>query len=336
MTTEEATREMERLIERLPANTLRAINIGQEAIKSFKVSPVNNVLISGLGGSGIAGKFVSQLIWDTCEVPIQVVNDYSIPAWVDSHTLVIANSYSGNTEETLATLQEATVRGAQISCITSGGQMKALANLHGFNLIEIPGGQPPRTSFGYNAMQQLFVLHAYKLIDATFISHLAKAATLLQDEMGTIRTEAAAVASKIKGARPIIYAESWMEGVAVRLRQQINENAKLLCWHHTLPEMNHNEMVAWAGADKGHAVLLIRSPEDHPGTQRRMELSKEIIGRYTDLIIELWPQGESRIERNYYLVYLGDWISYYLAVDRGVDMIEIEVIDYFKSELAKG
>lgn len=336
MTVEAATREMESLIVGLPANMKDAIAIGEKAIANFKTKAVKNVLVSGLGGSGIGGKIMSQLVWDQCKVPIQVVNDYRIPAWVGPDTLFVACSYSGNTEETLSTLEQAMARGAEVTCITSGGQLKAIAGLKGFNLIEIPGGQPPRTSFGYNAMQQLFVLHAYGLIDATFKDHLAKAATLLQDEMGTIRAEAAAVATRIKGTTPIIYAETWTEGVAVRLRQQINENAKLLCWHHALPEMNHNELVAWAGGNKNFSVLMMRTPEDHPGTQRRMELSKEIISRYTDLIIELIPQGESRIERAYYLIYLGDWISYYMAVDRGVDMIEIEVIDYFKAELAKG
>ncbi len=336
MTIQESTQEMERLIEGLPANMHEAIDIGERAISTFKTKPVKNVLVSGLGGSGIGGKIVSQLVWDQCAVPMQVVNDYDIPAWVGPDTLFIASSYSGNTEETLSTLEYAIARGAQVACITSGGQVKAIAGLHGFNCIVIPGGQPPRTSFGYNALQQLFILHAYGLIDGGFKAHLAKAATLLQEEMGSIRAEAAAIANKIHGTIPIVYADTWMEGVAVRLRQQINENAKMLCWHHALPEMNHNELVAWAGGSDAYSVLMMRNPEEHSGTARRMELSKEIIGRYTDKIVELKPRGGSRIERAYSLIYLGDWISFYMAVDRGVDPIEIAVIDYFKAELAKG
>jgi len=336
MTIAEATQEMERLIEGLPANMHDAIEIGARAIASFHTRPVKNVLISGLGGSGIGGKIVSQLVWDQCPAPIQVVNDYDLPAYVGPDTLFIASSYSGNTEETLSTLEHAMAKGAQIACITSGGKVKALAELHGFNCIVIPGGQPPRTSFGYNALQQLFILHAYGLVDASFQTHLAKAAALLQDDMGGIRAEAAAVANKIEGTTPIVYADTWMEGVAVRLRQQINENAKMLCWHHALPEMNHNELVAWAGGDARFSVLLMRNPEEHPGTARRMELSKEIISRYTPNVIELKPRGSSRIERAYSLIYLGDWISYYMAVNRKVDPIEIAVIDYFKTELAKG
>ncbi len=327
---------MERLIQGFPNNMKDAVQIGAAAASKFKVKPVKNVLISGLGGSGIGGKIVSQLIWDRCKVPIQVVNDYRIPAWVDENTLFIACSYSGNTEETLNTVDEALVRKAQIACITSGGKLKALAEMHRFNIIEIPGGQPPRTSFGYNALQQFFILNAYGLIPSGFANELSLAGDLLEREQGAIRVEAAAIASKINGTTPIIYAETWFEGVAVRLRQQINENAKMLCWHHTLPEMNHNELVAWAGGSKDFSVLLIRTPEDHPGTSRRMDLSKEIISRFTDKIIELRPKGNSRILWVYYLIHLSDWISHYMAIDRNVDPIEIAVIDYFKNELAKG
>lgn len=336
MNKEQAIEEMGRLIKDFPQNMRDAVKIGQKAAAGFRTSPVSNVLISGLGGSGIGGKIISQLVYDSCKAPIQVVSDYSIPAWVGPDTLFIACSYSGNTEETLSTLKEAMGREAQVSCITSGGELKGIAELKGYNIIEIPGGQPPRTSFGYNAMQLLFILEAYGLIEGGFVRELNAAADLLDEEAGMIHSQAAAVMAKIRGTIPVIYAETWFEGVAVRLRQQINENAKMLCWHHALPEMNHNELVAWAGGSKEFSVILMRTPEDHPSTAKRMELSKVIMGRYTDKIIELHALGETRIERAYYLIHLGDWLSYYMAVDRDVDPVEIEVIDYFKAELAKG
>lgn len=326
---------MERLISLFPDNMLEAIKIGEEAIKRFKTTRVTNVMISGLGGSGIGGKIMSQLVWDQCTVPINLVHDYRIPAYVGPGTLFIASSYSGNTEETLNTLHLAIQAGAQIVCITSGGKMELLAREQGFNLITIPPGQPPRTSFGYNALQLLFIFSAYGLIDSDFKTDLTSAANLLKRESGAIKSEAAAVANKIHGTRPIVYAETYFEGVAIRLRQQLNENAKMLTWHHALPEMNHNELVAWAGGGDEYSVLMFRTPEDHPGTAKRMDLSKEIIGKYTTNIVELRPKGNSRIEWVYYLIHLADWISFYLAMERDVDPIEIVVIDYFKAELAK-
>jgi len=335
MTKQEAIQEMERLIDAFPDNMVEAIEIGKRAAENFHSRPVKNVLISGLGGSGIGGKFASQIVWDECTVPVQIVNDYRIPAWVGEDTLFVACSYSGNTEETLSTLAEAMAKGASISCVTSGGKLELLARENNFNMIKIPAGQPPRTSFGYNAMQQLFILSAYGLIGREFMHDLSSAAELLKREAGLLKTEAAAIANKIGSKIPIVYAETYFESVAIRFRQQINENAKTLCWHHALPEMNHNELVAWAGGSKEYAALMIRTPEDHPGTAKRMELSKEIISRYTDTIIELKPKGASRIEMVYYLIHLVDWISYYMAIEKDVDPIEIEVIDYFKAELAK-
>jgi glucose/mannose-6-phosphate isomerase len=336
MTKTEAMREMERLIDAFPQNMTEAIGIGQEAAKQFRTRPVKNVMISGMGGSGIGGKFAAQIVWDQCKVPVISVHDYRIPAWVDEHTLFVASSYSGNTEETLSTLSIALSKGASIACVTSGGKLEQLAKSHEFNLIKIPSGQPPRTSFGYNAMQQLFILSAYGLIDNDFVDQLKAAAQLLEKESGTIKAEAAAIAHKLVGKIPVIYSETYFESLAIRLRQQINENAKTLCWHHALPEMNHNELVSWAGGSKDYAVIMLRTPEDHPGTARRMELSKEIISRHTDTIIEIQSSGTTRMERAYYLVHLIDWITYYLAVEKDVDPIEIDVIDYFKAELAKG
>lgn len=335
MTLSTALAEMENYIVEFPENMVEAIEIGTNAIKDFNTKEIDNVVIAGLGGSGIGGKIVSQLVWDKCNVPVILVNDYHIPIWVNERTLFVATSYSGNTEETLSALSEAIRYGAQIAAITAGGKLKQLCRERSYNCIEIPAGQPPRTSFGYNSVQQFFVLQAYGLIDGYFIDELSEASHLLKKHKGIIRTEAAAIANKIAKTTPVIYAETRSEGLAVRLRQQINENAKMLCWHHSLPEMNHNELVGWAGGSNNFSALFIHTPEDHPGTVTRMGLSKEIIGRYTDKVIALKPKGNSRIARAYYLIHLGDWISYYLAIERKVNPLEIEVIDYLKGELAK-
>lgn len=330
-----ALAEMENYIEGFPNNIIDAIEIGSKAILKFKTKEVDNVVIVGLGGSGIGGKIISQLVWDKCRTPITLVNDYRIPTWVNERTLFVATSYSGNTEETLCALGEAIQKNTQICAITSGGSLKQLCLERGYNIIEIPAGQPPRTSFGYNSVQQFFVLQSYGLIDGYFIDELHEAAKLLQRETGALKAEAAAVANKINNTTPVIYAETRSEGLAIRLRQQINENAKMLCWHHVLPEMNHNELVGWAGGSNAYSALFIHTPEDYPSTVTRMELSKEIIGRYTNKVVDLNPKGNSRIARAYYLIHFCDWISYSLAADRKVDPLEIGVIDYLKAELAK-
>ncbi|HKL02867.1 MAG TPA: bifunctional phosphoglucose/phosphomannose isomerase [Cryomorphaceae bacterium] len=336
MDQKKAIAEMEAYIEKFPGNLLEAVEIGKNAITNFNTPPVNKVAVVGLGGSGIGGKVISDMVWDCCDAPISFIQDYDIPAWVDSKTLFIAVSYSGNTEETLSALEGAIAQGASITCITSGGKLSEIATDKNFNCIVIPGGQPPRTSFGFNAAQNLFVLGAFGLIAGLdYSGQLVAAGELLQNNQKKIREEARKIAEKLTGLFPVIYSSNRMEGAAVRLRQQINENAKQLCWHHVLPEMNHNELVGWAGAPDNIAALFIHSPEDHAKTKRRQSLTVEIIEKHAKTIVDLHPEGESRIERIYWLIHLGDWISFYMAEANGADPIEIGVIDYFKAELAK-
>ncbi len=336
MDQKKAMAEMEAYIQKFPENLLHAVEIGKKAIENFRSAKVNKVAIVGLGGSGIGGKVISDIVWDLCQAPINFVQDYEIPAWVDEQTLFIAVSYSGNTEETLSALDLALAKNASVTCITSGGKLAEIAAAKNLNCITIPGGQPPRTSFGFNAAQNLFVLDAFGLIpNSDYPNQLIAAGELLRENQEKIKEEAREIAKKIAGSLPVIYSSNRIEGSAVRLRQQINENAKQLCWHHVLPEMNHNELVGWAGAPSNIAAIFIHSPEDHPKTVKRQMLTVDIIKKHARNIIDLHPRGESRIERIYWLIHFGDWISYYLAELNRVDPIEIGVIDYFKAELGK-
>jgi glucose/mannose-6-phosphate isomerase len=123
--------------------------------------------------------------------------------------------------------------------------------------------------------------------------------------------------------------------VATRFRQQVNENAKMLCWHHVIPEMNHNELVGWRTENNDLAVILFRNSTDLDRIQARMEINKQTIAAYTDTIVEVWSKGNSNLERALYLIHLGDWVSFFLGEKKGVDIIEVKVIDHLKGELAK-
>jgi len=134
---------------------------------------------------------------------------------------------------------------------------------------------------------------------------------------------------------PIIYTTDRMSSVAVRLRQQINENSKALCWHHVLPEMNHNELVGWRDKNQDLAVIYLRNDDDFKRNSVRIEINQQILSKYTDTIINVYSEGNDLIEKAMYLVYLGDWVSWYLSQLRGMDSIEVDVIDFLKGELAK-
>lgn len=296
---------------------------------------IANVIICGLGGSGIGGTILGQLLNEHCPVPIQSVKGYSIPGYVGDRTLVIACSYSGNTEETLAALDQAIERGAQIACISSGGKLSDLAVQFKWPLITVPGGDPPRAAFGFAMVELLRMAEVFGLISNDWHSELDKAIELLDAEEEQIKSTARQLAESIQHKLPVIYSSPWLEGVATRWTQQVGENSKGLSWHNVYPEMNHNELVGWASGTHDLAVIFLHSDKDHPRVTRRMELSESIIQKHTPHIHHYNAKGVSRLEQALYLIHLGDWMTVYLADFKGVDDIEIEVIDWLKTELAK-
>jgi len=296
---------------------------------------IRNVLICGLGGSGIGGTIVSDIISPKVDIPITATKDYSIPNFVNEHTLVIANSYSGNTEETLYALEKCQSRAAEIAVITSGGKLKAIAEENKYNKIIIPGNQPPRAMFGYAFTELFFMLNHYGIIDDSFKSDFTKAIELLDTEKSDIQEQAMSLAKKMYKQTPVIYVANGFEGVAVRFRQQINENSKMLCWHHVVPEMNHNELLGWRTNVNDLAVVYFRNKSDYDRNQIRMDINKKVISKFTENITEIWSKGDSLIENSLYHINLGDWVSWYLSEMNNVDAIEIDVIDFLKGELAK-
>ncbi len=318
------------------SNHLReAIEIANNTTLSPYSKEIRNILICGLGGSGIGGTIVSDIISSKVNIPIAATKDYSIPNFVNEHTLVIANSYSGNTEETLYALEKCQARGAEIAVITSGGKLKTIAEENKYNNIIIPGNQPPRAMFGYAFTELFFMLNHYGIIDDSFKSDFDKAITLIDTEKMDIQKQAMNLAKKMYKQTPVIYVAKGFEGVAVRFRQQLNENSKMLGWHNVVPEMNHNELLGWRTNVDDLAVVYFRNKCDYDRNQIRMDINKKVISKFTSNISEIWSKGDSLIENSLYHISVGDWTSWYLSEMNNVDAIEIDVIDFLKGELAK-
>ena len=318
------------------SNHLReAIEIANNTTLSPYTKEIRNILICGLGGSGIGGTIVSDIISSKVNIPIAATKDYSIPNFVNEHTLVIANSYSGNTEETLYALEKCQARGAEIAVITSGGKLKTIAEEKKYNKIIIPGNQPPRAMFGYAFTELFFMLNHYGIIDDSFKSDFDKAITLIDTEKADIQKQAMNLAKKMYKQTPVIYVAKGFEGVAVRFRQQLNENSKMLGWHNVVPEMNHNELLGWRTNVDDLAVVYFRNKCDYDRNQIRMDINKKVISKFTSNITEIWSKGDSLIENSLYHISVGDWTSWYLSEMNNVDAIEIDVIDFLKGELAK-
>lgn len=265
---------MEKLIAGFTEQLKEAIEIGRSAELTPQHHDIRNVVIAGLGGSGIGGSIVSELVHDKMKVPIVLCKAYHLPEFVNEHTLLITCSYSGNTEETIHALEDGMNRMAKIVCITSGGSMKKIADKAAIDSIIIPGGMPPRACLGYSMLQILYILFHYRLIDLGFEEGVKSAIKLLDKNEKKIRKEAVRVAKKLNKKTPVIYGCAGYEGAAVRFRQQLNENAKVLCWHHVIPEMNHNELVGWTQKGK-YAVVFLRNENDYERNQMRIDINKK-------------------------------------------------------------
>lgn len=326
---------MKTLVETFSKQLSEAITIGSNAKLTPSKVNISNVLICGLGGSGIGGSIISELVVGNANVPINVTKGYFIPAYVNENTLVIVSSYSGNTEETLNCLGLAAGRKAKIIAVTSGGKLFEIAKENKYDHIVVPGGLPPRACLGYTLTQLFFILGFFRIINNNYKKELENAIQLIEAEKINIIAEATSIAEKLKDKTPVIYATTYYEGIAIRFRQQLNENSKILCWHQIIPEMNHNELVGWTQKNDNLSVLIFIDKQEYSRNLARIDINKEVIKKYTSHITEIYSKGNTAIEKAIYFIHLGDWVSVILGELRGADLMEVNVINHLKSALSK-
>lgn len=324
---------MDKLIANFTTQLSDALTIGQQ-VSIQSTQKIENILSCGLGGSGIGAKIAKLLNRDYLSVPFDSINDYNIPAYVSENTLVIAASYSGNTEETLMAVEACITKGATIAIIASDGTLLEMAKKNNWLYYVLPGGEQPRAMLAYSLIQHFFILKGFGLINYDFESQVTASISSLNSLEQNIKTEALAVANACYGKIPVIYSNPLMEGVAVRFKQQINENAKALAWHSVIPEMNHNELVGWAGGNDNLTVIKLNNELEFYRNTKRWEFSKPVIESKADSVIEINSVGKSLLEQALYLIHLTDWVTYYIADLKAIDPIEVNVISNLKSKLS--
>lgn len=326
---------MKKLISDFTRQLKNAGEIAEHVHLSSATHQINNVVICGMGGSGIGGNMAAEIAAPEAAIPIIINKDYFLPHFVSHNTLVIISSYSGDTEETIMALEEAFRKDAHIVCITSGGKVKELAQKMNLDLVLIPSGMPPRAAVGFSLVQLLNILSFHGIISKLYQKDLKKAIELIDTEENCIVRDAKETAEELDGKSLVIYSTAGMESVALRFRQQINENSKLLCRSNIFPELNHNELQGWREKNDNLEVVIFRNGTDYQRTSKRIDISEEIISHYDATIKEVYSKGDSILEHILYLVHWGDWVSYFLAQRKGIDTMDIKVITYLKTELAK-
>ena len=336
------------IIERFPDQCREAMATPWKNLEQSSDNSVRQVVITGLGGSAIGGDYARYVMEEFGSVPLYVNRDYNLPEWVDSRTLVIAASYSGNTEETLSAFAKAKEAGAHRAVISSGGALLESAKAENLPYAEVPGGQPPRTAIGYMLFPTLNLLMLRELLDTQIGDQYLGVITRLNSQKERFCKEILTEANPAKRLAvdlfqkiPIVYgSQSWKGGVAYRWKCQWNENVKSAAFDNTLPEQNHNEILAWTLAKsqaKNWAVVFLREANEvlkSPRIAKRVEVTKTIIGADFP-IYEVEAEGETLLEKMFSLTYYADFVTVYLALLNGVCPTEIKGIDLLKEELAK-
>lgn len=335
------------LVESFPGQCRSAIALGRMSVvpRSLK-RPYRHVVCTGLGGSAIGADIARSYLADGVRVPIFVNREYRLPRFAGKETLVITASYSGNTEETISAYKDARAKKATIVAITSGGELRKLADRDGHAVVAIPGGIPPRAALGYAFFPLLAVLSRTGIAGdlSAEVDRVPPALEALRDrKIGSAvrsgRNPAKAVAEKIAGRFPVIYsAQDHFDAVATRWRGQLAENAKTLSSTHVFPEMNHNEIMGWQyprEAVRRSAVIMLRDAGDHPRVAKRMDITKRMLRKDGIRVIQVRSEGKGLLERIFSLIYTGDFVSAYLAALNKVDPTSIEPINYLKKELAR-
>ena len=338
------THDMLGFIRNFPEQIEEAIEIAKPVeIDGFKPQ---NIVIAGVGGSAIGGDILASWLFKRIDIPIFVNRAYRLPTFVGEKTLLFAVSYSGNTEETLSLFDEGITKGCRIIAITSGGKLEKRCQDNGVTIIRVPKGKPPRASVAFLFFPIVVMLKKLGIYDpdpeiAFVLENLKGLREQVIPENPTANNPAKKLALELNGENPIIYGEGIFNSVARRWQTQFNENAKTLSWHATFPEMNHNEIEAWVKDDfaKNFTIIILRDDfRMDSQLQKRVKLTKEsILEKHAKKVIEVVAEGgeeKDYLARMLSSMYLGDFVSVYIAILKGHDPTPVSAIETFKRDLA--
>ncbi len=313
-----------------------------EKIKGKKFS---GIAFLGMGGSGFAGDIIKALIKDDIDIPVEIVKGYRLPSFVKSGWLVVAVSYSGNTEETISAANQALDRGCEILMVCSGGKLENIARSNNKTIIKIPSGLQPRGAIGYLFFPPYLALDHLDIIKIPSrdieeaLDLIKEKAGLYNREVGSDKNFAKNIALKISNNLPIVYGtEGLLSAVAYRLKCEFNENSKTPCWWNEFPELNHNETVGWERlkeTTRKFTLLVFREKNEKIRIKKRIDVTLNLIRENVSEIIEIPVEGKSKLAKALSTMYLGDIASVYLALLAGIDPSTVEKIQLLKAELAK-
>ncbi len=314
----------------------------------FNLAPLkgtfNNIVHAGMGGSALWA-LLSQS-WPSYNVPFDVIRGYDAPTYVNSKTLFIAASYSGNTEETLSALTQAEHKGAYVVVIASGGKLVDIARAKSYPLVELPKIDKPRYGALYGLKGLLTIGESLGVLaDAKVFQELKPAAAFLKESVQawlptvpTAQNLAKSLAQELMGKSPVIYGGPLLYPAAHKWKISFNENSKNIAWSYAFPEFNHNEFTGWTShpTNKPYSVIYLLSSFDNDRVKKRFDLSDKLLSGRWPSPHRIESKGDTKLQQLLWTVALGDFVSLYLAFLNGVNPIDLkdkDIIEKFKKEL---
>ena len=311
-----------------------------------KPENVRNIVVMGMGGSGISGDVINAAFNDELPVPLTVLKQIRTPAFVGPSTLAFAVSYSGDTEETVSMAQSVVEKGAQLVAVSKGGKIAEIARDAGALHLSCPDGFLPRAALGTLVAPLAVTLFRMGFAPGAHASlqraqaQLAARRDKCKPSIEGAANPARELARQIGRTIPLIYGGGALGGVAAyRWKCDVNENAKASAFSHAYPELDHNEICAWGqGGDVTRQLITLielRHGFEHARLSPRFEITREIIDECVHQVLEVQAEGEGRLAQLLDLMYVGDWVSCYLALQNDVDPGPIDAIFELKSRMAK-
>jgi glucose/mannose-6-phosphate isomerase len=338
------------ILRSFPEQVKEAVSIGEKSTGFTNKNLSKKVAVLGMGGSAIGGDLLASYLNNLTgadDIIFHTIRNYDLPGYINTDTNIIGSSYSGGTEETISAFEQSLKRCKNICCITTGGKLGEIAENNSVPVIKIPSGYQPRCALGYSFFPMLFIIMKSGLLNPEIISviksKIEKTIILLENKSKVYSTidednPALGIAGKLFGSIPVVYSGvNGMETVNNRWVRQIQENAKHLVYGGLLPEMNHNEINSFGYPEsmaKNISLILIQDKADNQKTLIRFDALESIIGGQVKQVIKLQSEADSLLTRLFDMIYLGDWVSYYLAILNKVDPTPIPLITKLKDILS--
>jgi len=303
---------------------------------------IENIVVSGMGGSALAALVIKAWLKDEMHIPFEVSRSYNLPGYVGKNTLVIASSYSGNTEETVSALHQAQERGAQVAIVASGGVLINEAIDKGIANVSMPKGIQPRMALIYNLRGIIALLVTFGILEDNKLQEIARLAPWLADEsrrwgphISTSRNYAKQLAEKAVGKTPVFYGGALTSPVAYKWKISLNETSKNVAFWNEYSEFNHNEFMGWVShpVEKPFAVFDLISNLEHPQILKRFKLSDQLLSGLRPKATEIHLKGETSLAQILWGCILADHVSFYVAMLNNVDPTPVELIEKLKKEL---